>query len=103
MPVEPLEHELAEVVESRLAQQRQRTGGGWEVDRKSTRLNSSHSSISYAVFCFPTLRALPSFPTRRSSDLRPPKPAGTRDGCLPAVGIAGPMPGISRPGSSACQ
>src|SRR5689334_24283698 len=34
------------------------TGGGAEaralaakVDRKSTRLNSSHSSISYAVFC----------------------------------------------------
>src|SRR5689334_24491479 len=24
---------------------------GWEEDRKSTRLNSSHSSISYAVFC----------------------------------------------------
>src|SRR5579864_9602715 len=24
---------------------------GWRVDRKSTRLNSSHMSISYAVFC----------------------------------------------------
>src|SRR5689334_24507386 len=24
---------------------------GVEIDRKSTRLNSSHSSISYAVFC----------------------------------------------------
>src|SRR5689334_24690905 len=23
----------------------------WRLDRKSTRLNSSHSSISYAVFC----------------------------------------------------
>src|SRR5689334_24379508 len=23
----------------------------WALDRKSTRLNSSHSSISYAVFC----------------------------------------------------
>src|SRR2546430_6899181 len=23
----------------------------WSVDRKSTRLNSSHSQISYAVFC----------------------------------------------------
>src|SRR6266481_6909830 len=23
----------------------------WKADRKSTRLNSSHSSISYAVFC----------------------------------------------------
>src|SRR2546427_11554235 len=26
-------------------------GAGWGVDRKSTRLNSSHSQISYAVFC----------------------------------------------------
>src|SRR6266568_3692021 len=26
-------------------------GGRWRADRKSTRLNSSHSSISYAVFC----------------------------------------------------
>src|SRR3712207_7736624 len=25
--------------------------GGTEVDRKSTRLNSSHANISYAVFC----------------------------------------------------
>src|SRR5699024_7908007 len=37
------------------------------VDRKSTRLNSSHVSLSYAVFCYPP--PLPSFPTRRSSDL----------------------------------
>src|SRR5207245_3269887 len=27
------------------------TGGGVSLDRKSTRLNSSHGSISYAVFC----------------------------------------------------
>src|SRR5689334_20876738 len=39
-------------------------GGSIELDRKSTRLNSSHSSISYAVH-----RYLHSFPTRRSSDL----------------------------------
>src|SRR5438477_222096 len=38
-------------------------------DRKSTRLNSSHMSISYAVFCFRTPPHLHSFPTRRSSDL----------------------------------
>src|SRR5699024_5615848 len=36
------------------------------IDRKSTRLNSSHVSISYAVFHHPSLH---SFPTRRSSDL----------------------------------
>src|SRR5947208_2615877 len=40
-------------------------------DRKSTRLNSSHQIISYAVFClYGDHRDLPSFPTRRSSDLR---------------------------------
>src|SRR5262245_63285963 len=27
------------------------TGIGWTLDRKSTRLNSSHLGISYAVFC----------------------------------------------------
>src|SRR2546430_9737524 len=27
------------------------TGDGLRLDRKSTRLNSSHSQISYAVFC----------------------------------------------------
>src|SRR5256886_13351224 len=34
-----------------LAQARERGQAGAEVDRKSTRLNSSHSQISYAVFC----------------------------------------------------
>src|SRR2546429_3119377 len=29
-----------------------RRGGGRRRDRKSTRLNSSHGYISYAVFCF---------------------------------------------------
>src|SRR5437764_147393 len=40
---------------------------GLDLDRKSTRLNSSHRCISYAVFC--AHLDLPSFPTRRSSDL----------------------------------
>src|SRR5690348_1530945 len=41
-------------------------------DRKSTRLNSSHPSISYAVFCLSRAHPdPPSFPTRRSSDLPP--------------------------------
>src|SRR5438477_293113 len=40
------------------------------LDRKSTRLNSSHMSISYAVFClYNDCLFLHSFPTRRSSDL----------------------------------
>src|SRR5438874_2429667 len=38
-------------------------------DRKSTRLNSSHVEISYAVFCFLHPLHSHSFPTRRSSDL----------------------------------
>src|SRR5205085_12679527 len=40
---------LEEPVQAELA--RQLPVGGVEVDRKSTRLNSSHSQISYAVFC----------------------------------------------------
>src|SRR5688572_28070347 len=46
-------------------------------DRKSTRLNSSHSQISYAVFCLKRPgdhRDLHSFPTRRSSDLSGRRP-----------------------------
>src|SRR3712207_7049049 len=49
---------------------RDRTGGrgpdrcieavGMEVDRKSTRLNSSHANISYAVFCLKKIKLLSS-------------------------------------------
>src|SRR2546430_11845862 len=35
------------------------------VDRKSTRLNSSHSQISYAVFCLKKKTRTPSLPHRR--------------------------------------
>src|SRR2546430_5695439 len=35
-------------------------GGMPELDRKSTRLNSSHSQISYAVFCLKKKKTLPS-------------------------------------------
>src|SRR5205807_777758 len=41
-------------------------------DRKSTRLNSSHLVISYAVFCYAHPLHPPSFPTRRSSALADP-------------------------------
>src|SRR2546430_9815134 len=34
-------------------------GQGWLRDRKSTRLNSSHSQISYAVFCLKKKRQSP--------------------------------------------
>src|SRR5437773_3738150 len=36
---------------SRLYRKGGRYGPEWAVDRKSTRLNSSHITISYAVFC----------------------------------------------------
>src|SRR2546430_5630916 len=36
-----------------------------DVDRKSTRLNSSHSQISYAVFCLKKKRT--AVPTRRAA------------------------------------
>src|SRR5262245_21337989 len=49
-------------------------------DRKSTRLNSSHLGISYAVFCCSAVHPLYSpLPTRRSSDL-PSPPSGARYG-----------------------
>src|SRR3989338_8096933 len=38
-----------------------------EVDRKSTRLNSSHSSISYAVFCLNKVSVAGPFDTSESS------------------------------------
>src|SRR3712207_6855812 len=34
-----------------LAVYRDKVKGAWVLDRKSTRLNSSHANISYAVFC----------------------------------------------------
>src|SRR5688572_32222111 len=33
------------------AERRHQLGGGLRIDRKSTRLNSSHSQSAYAVFC----------------------------------------------------
>src|SRR2546427_2901591 len=41
-----------------------------EPDRKSTRLNSSHSQISYAVFCLKK--------KKRRSTARPPRPGPAR-------------------------
>src|SRR5688572_31941988 len=42
----------------------QRDGGQVMQDRKSTRLNSSHSQISYAVFCLKKKKSTPNpFPT----------------------------------------
>src|SRR5687768_7400737 len=77
-------------------------------DRKSTRLNSSHGYISYAVFClYRHLRDLHSFPTRRSSDLRgrtgrraDSRAAGTavgaHDRVIACVGRGGPCASCCR-------
>src|SRR5689334_24054143 len=47
-------------------------GDGCRTDRKSTRLNSSHSSISYAVFCLKKkIRMICGVTTRRASDSGP--------------------------------
>src|SRR2546427_7308551 len=37
----------------------------WQIDRKSTRLNSSHSQISYAVFCLKKKNKRPGPPKHR--------------------------------------
>src|SRR3712207_8835293 len=37
-------------------------GGGEDEDRKSTRLNSSHANISYAVFCLKKKNCLFTYP-----------------------------------------
>src|SRR5207249_6735165 len=42
-----------------------------ELDRKSTRLNSSHVSISYAVFCLKKKHLIPSRPTVCRPKTRP--------------------------------
>src|SRR2546429_5160266 len=59
-----------------VAQEVRRMVGGHQIDRKSTRLNSSHGYISYAVFCLKktTIRTL-----RRASRIawRSRRPAPT--------------------------
>src|SRR5437879_8072330 len=54
LPGEPRAHDGIEIVEARLPAKlpADALGTGYERrDRKSTRLNSSHRCISYAVFC----------------------------------------------------
>src|SRR5256886_11435267 len=50
--LEPLQHgvDVLRVLQAAVELEAQ-LGTGAEPDRKSTRLNSSHSQISYAVFC----------------------------------------------------
>src|SRR5437763_4777440 len=48
--------------------------GAWPSDRKSTRLNSSHRCISYAVFCLKKKKKEP--PTNGSRPSRPTSETG---------------------------
>src|SRR5256885_8525695 len=64
-----------------------RVAAGWAVqplqdadqpaagDRKSTRLNSSHLVISYAVFCLKKKKAMPSTPVYARTTPRPDTPS----------------------------
>src|SRR3712207_7488814 len=49
--------------------ERRRPGGAGGLDRKSTRLNSSHANISYAVFCLKKKQA--SAPSCRTNSSTP--------------------------------
>src|SRR2546430_11552868 len=44
------------------------TGTNFNIDRKSTRLNSSHSQISYAVFCLKKKKKYRSTKSQRQCD-----------------------------------
>src|SRR3712207_7441099 len=50
-------------------------GYGYIQDRKSTRLNSSHANISYAVFC---LKKKQSLSTSRTQPINASKPSASR-------------------------
>src|SRR3712207_7269135 len=61
----------ADLQARRLRHRRRRDGGGAgaERDRKSTRLNSSHANISYAVFCLKKKKTTLSLISYQSSSL----------------------------------
>src|SRR5947209_4725786 len=85
-----------------LPRARSRWAFGGLIDRKSTRLNSSHANISYAVFCLCSAgHDLPSFPTRRSSDLTTPPALERVTPSATAIEPGGACP-VSMRGSELC-
>src|SRR3712207_7806008 len=58
---------LVEEHDVRVEHERAREPGALAQDRKSTRLNSSHANISYAVFCLKKKKNTPSTETRASN------------------------------------
>src|SRR5207248_6382260 len=57
-------------------------------DRKSTRLNSSHRTISYAVFCLIKKNHLCEALLHRSEELRSAKDLGGLAAACPALSVA---------------
>src|SRR5689334_24621311 len=57
-----------------LQQGNQNPSPAYHGDRKSTRLNSSHSSISYAVFCLKKKKKKPKNKTHEANNRREKRP-----------------------------
>src|SRR4051795_10650529 len=72
---------------SHLINDRPLYGAGGGIDRKSTRLNSSHTLISYAVFCLKTKIKSAHHPRRQKRRARHPLDEGRerRRGTLPTI------------------
>src|SRR5256886_12584449 len=70
---------------------------GWYLDRKSTRLNSSHSQISYAVFCLKKKKIqIHTFPDyQHLNPFTPPFHISTQPSTTP-----GPYPHVRHPPSN---
>src|SRR2546430_10939554 len=61
-------------------------GGNGRADRKSTRLNSSHSQISYAGFCLKKKNSNPPVLLPPATPSRPRSPGTTgRDSCVQSL------------------
>src|SRR2546422_7561065 len=73
------------------------------VDRKSTRLNSSHGYISYAVFCLKKKKGVghhgagPSKPRTASPSQSPPRSPPTKRGLGPRSRLLPPQPPLPAP------
>src|SRR2546430_2808143 len=80
-----VEEEIAKALDRKVPL---KSGGHLVIDRKSTRLNSSHSQISYAVFCLkkkkPPRSPRPPAQRRRPASQPPPGPRPCRTRLLQA-------------------
>src|SRR3712207_8216446 len=67
---------VEDVLGRRVRARREQPLGVEGEDRKSTRLNSSHANISYAVFCLKKTKLLPECSLRGYSPKHRPHPTG---------------------------